>query len=83
MEKIHKIDVDEKDGTLNCKIPLIGEYVFNRQPVLQQLWASSPLTGPKRFYMLDDMFYDTKNRSRSVLQYVDDEIKRIKEATDQ
>jgi frataxin len=42
-------DVDCKDGVLTIVLPSGQSYVINKQTPNQQLWWSSPLSGPKRY----------------------------------
>lgn len=38
--------------------PPVGTYVLNKQPPNQQIWLSSPLTGPKRYdFVKGDWIY--------------------------
>ncbi|OMH85205.1 Frataxin, mitochondrial [Zancudomyces culisetae] len=36
-------------GVLNINMGDMGSYVLNQQPPNQQIWFSSPISGPKRF----------------------------------
>ncbi|ESW99565.1 hypothetical protein HPODL_03451 [Ogataea parapolymorpha DL-1] len=45
-------DVEESAGILTLNTPQ-GSYVLNKQPPNKQLWLSSPISGPKRFDLLD------------------------------
>ncbi len=36
-------------GVLTLHFPPHGTYVLNKQPPNQQIWLSSPVSGPKRF----------------------------------
>ncbi len=38
-----------QSGVINIKLGSRGTYVINKQPPNQQLWLSSPTSGPKRF----------------------------------
>jgi frataxin len=70
-------DLDLKNGILNYTIDGVGEYVFNKQPPLRQLWASSPLSGPKRFFMGEDSrWYDTKTK-KELKEYIRDEVCKL------
>lgn len=40
---------DAQSGVLNLSLPPHGHYVVNKQPPNQQIWISSPLSGPSRF----------------------------------
>ncbi|OBA15687.1 frataxin [Ogataea polymorpha] len=49
---ISDADVEESAGILTLNTPQ-GSYVLNKQPPNKQLWLSSPISGPKRFDLLD------------------------------
>jgi frataxin len=40
---------DTQSGVLNLSLPPHGHYVVNKQPPNQQIWISSPISGPSRF----------------------------------
>lgn len=42
-------DVEYATGVINVRLGSYGTYVINKQPPTQQLWLSSPTSGPKRF----------------------------------
>ncbi|CAF9924420.1 MAG: hypothetical protein GOMPHAMPRED_003629 [Gomphillus americanus] len=41
-------------GVLNLVFPPAGTYVINKQPANQQIWLSSPISGPKRYDFVRD-----------------------------
>ncbi|OAG29224.1 frataxin [Nematocida displodere] len=41
--------VSLNNGVLKAEIPKIGTYIVNRQPPKQEMWLSSPLSGPHHF----------------------------------
>mmetsp|Transcript_10755 Transcript_10755/g.33006 ORF Transcript_10755/g.33006 Transcript_10755/m.33006 type:complete len:234 (+) Transcript_10755:90-791(+) len=43
-------DVNLADGVLTVNLGPAGIYVINKQTPNRQLWLSSPLSGPKRYY---------------------------------
>ncbi|ODV85145.1 hypothetical protein CANARDRAFT_199102 [[Candida] arabinofermentans NRRL YB-2248] len=49
---ISTADVEESSGILTINTTE-GSYVINKQPPNKQIWFSSPLSGPKRFDLLD------------------------------
>lgn len=68
---------DYKDGNLQVKVENVGEYMFNKQPASMQIWASSPITGPRRFDIHGNYeWIDTKNNV-PLSRYVEEELKRI------
>ena len=40
---------NQQAGVLTLNLPPHGTYVINKQPPNQQIWISSPLSGPGRF----------------------------------
>lgn len=44
-----EIDVDVAQGVLTVTVPPSGTYVLNKQPPAQQIWLSSPISGPKHY----------------------------------
>lgn len=70
-------DVDLHDDVLSWKVDGVGEYVFNKQTPLRQLWVSSPITGPMRFEMHAETWMDTRSK-RPLSDFMDSEIFEIK-----
>ncbi|KAM0688466.1 Mitochondrial matrix iron chaperone [Conglomerata obtusa] len=80
-EQRFKHSIEEGDGTLTYNVPKVGVYVFNKQPANLQIWSSSPLTGPNRFYLgIDKRWYNSKDKTE-LLTYINQEIAKIKEKT--
>jgi frataxin len=48
-------------GVLTLKLPPHGTWVINKQSATQQIWWSSPLSGPKRFEYADYAWWSTKD----------------------
>ncbi|KAH9412227.1 frataxin [Ordospora pajunii] len=67
---------DYKDGNLQVKIQGVGEYVFNKQPYTMQIWASSPITGPRKFDLGRDAWIDPRS-GVSLQSYMGRELERI------
>ncbi|KAI9319259.1 hypothetical protein BX666DRAFT_2025572 [Dichotomocladium elegans] len=42
-------DVEYSQGVMTIKLGVHGTYVINKQPPNQQIWLSSPTSGPKRY----------------------------------
>ncbi|KXN72796.1 Frataxin [Conidiobolus coronatus NRRL 28638] len=42
-------DLEYQSGVLTLKLGVNGTYVINKQPPNQQIWLSSPHSGPKRY----------------------------------
>lgn len=52
-ERVPEVDVELAQGVLSLYLPSNGSYVINKQPPNKQIWWSSPLSGPKRFDLVD------------------------------
>lgn len=52
-EQYPEVDVELAQGVLTLYLPPNGSYVFNKQPPNKQIWWASPLSGPKRFDLVD------------------------------
>ncbi|XP_043209774.1 frataxin, mitochondrial-like isoform X3 [Amphibalanus amphitrite] len=48
------VDVELSNGVLTVKLGEAGTYVINKQSPNQQIWLSSPVSGPKRYDFVDD-----------------------------
>lgn len=69
-------EIDFSNDVLSWKVDRIGEYVFNKQSPLKQLWVSSPITGPARFEIDSKSWIHTKNR-KPLSEFLDKEIEQI------
>lgn len=67
-------DVIYSSGVLTLKIKE-NTFVINKQPPNQQIWLSSPITGPKRFYYekVINQWIDTKNQ-KNIKSILDEEL---------
>jgi frataxin len=71
-------DLNYHSGIVTYKIKGIGEYVFNKQPPLHQIWISSPISGPKRFAVNDNLVWcDTKSK-KILSEYIREEIESVR-----
>lgn len=52
-ERYSGVDVELSQGVLSLDLPPNGSYVINKQPPNKQIWSSSPLSGPKRFDLVN------------------------------
>lgn len=52
-ERVPEVDVELAQGVLSLYLPPNGSYVINKQPPNKQIWWSSPVSGPKRFDLVD------------------------------
>ncbi|VDK76611.1 unnamed protein product [Litomosoides sigmodontis] len=54
-------DVNSSLGVIKAKISeKVGTYVINKQTPNRQIWLSSPLSGPKRFDLVDKKWISTR-----------------------
>lgn len=51
-ESYPQIDCELTQGVLTLQISDVGTYVINKQPPNQQIWLSSPISGPKRYDLI-------------------------------
>ncbi|KAK9318407.1 hypothetical protein V1522DRAFT_382952 [Lipomyces starkeyi] len=56
-----KIDVELAQGVLTLILPPHGTYVINKQPPNKQIWLSSPISGPKRYDLIDSQWTDRRD----------------------
>ncbi|KAF9744315.1 Frataxin, mitosomal [Nosema granulosis] len=66
-------DISEDSSSLSISIQGIGEYLFNKQPASQQLWGSSPLSGPCRFDLVEGRWIHNKKKV-DLEKYIEEEI---------
>lgn len=52
-EEAPEVDCDLAQGVMTLILPPIGTYVINKQPPNEQIWLSSPISGPKRYDWVD------------------------------
>ncbi|KAK9379858.1 uncharacterized protein V2V93DRAFT_372528 [Kockiozyma suomiensis] len=60
-----QIDIELAQGVLTLILPPNGTYVINKQPPNKQIWLSSPISGPKRYDLIDGQW--TYHRDGSTL----------------
>ncbi|TBU06399.1 frataxin [Hamiltosporidium magnivora] len=68
--------LDYTNSVITYKVSGIGDYVFNKQPPLQQLWVSSPLSGPSHFECKDKQFIENKSKEE-ITGFIKKEIESI------
>ncbi|TRY63675.1 hypothetical protein TCAL_16567 [Tigriopus californicus] len=66
-------DVSLSNGVLTVETPEHGTYVINKQGPNQQIWLSSPLSGPARFDYIDGQWI-YKHTNESLHQLLNREI---------
>jgi frataxin len=54
------MEIELAAGVLTMKLPPHGTWVLNKQTPNQQIWWSSPLSGPKRFEYADGLWFATQ-----------------------
>lgn len=74
-EVVPDLDVELSQGVLSLTLPPNGSYVINKQPPNKQIWWSSPLSGPKRFDLVNGVW--TSLRDGSTLQELLEEETKI------
>ncbi|KAK9451574.1 Frataxin, mitochondrial [Limtongia smithiae] len=60
-----QVDVELAQGVLTLELPPNGIYVINKQPPNKQIWLSSPISGPKRYDLIEG--YWTNHRDGETL----------------
>lgn len=77
-EVIPDLDVELAQGVLTLDLPGIGSYVINKQPPNKQIWWSSPISGPKRFDLVDGVWTSLRDGS-TLKQSLEEETKIVTE----
>ena len=63
---------------MNLSAPPNGTYVINKQPPNQQIWLSSPLSGPMRFgYSPDGKWVHHRKSDVTLGQVLEDELRGL------
>ncbi|KAN0062689.1 Mitochondrial matrix iron chaperone [Thecaphora frezii] len=73
-------DVECATGVMNLRLGPYGTYVINKQPPNQQIWLSSPISGPKRFDYDEqhNLWFSLKEGQLTTLkQLLDAELTRV------
>jgi frataxin-like iron-binding protein CyaY len=69
---------DPQSGVMNLSLPPHGTYVINKQPPNQQIWISSPFSGPARFgYSPDGVWVHHRQKGVTLGNLLDEELKAI------
>jgi frataxin len=61
-----------KQGVLTAKMKS-GTYVLNKQPPNQQIWLSSPISGPKRFEPRQNQWINVRCQQEELFQLIEQE----------
>lgn len=69
-------DAEYSQGVLTIKFDSKIVYVLNKQPPNQQIWLSSPFTGPKRFEWKesDSTWRDVRNSETELIEFLRSEF---------
>eukprot|EP00656_Telonema_subtile_P012827 TRINITY_DN16488_c0_g1_i1.p1 TRINITY_DN16488_c0_g1~~TRINITY_DN16488_c0_g1_i1.p1 ORF type:complete len:156 (+),score=22.45 TRINITY_DN16488_c0_g1_i1:188-655(+) len=77
-EEIDDLDVNAADGVLNVSLGDHGTYVINKQGPNQQIWLSSPVSGPWRYdYDAQAGAWVSTRDGHALIQLLTDEIKGL------
>ncbi|EQB60682.1 frataxin [Vairimorpha apis BRL 01] len=69
-------NVSESESSLGFNVEKVGDYLFNRQSASNQLWASSPITGPSRFNIENNKWIHYKTKI-PLNKFLENEIEKI------
>jgi len=58
-----QVDCELSQGVMTLTIPPNGTYVINKQPPNKQIWLSSPLSGPKRYDLIEGKWVTLRDGS--------------------
>lgn len=61
-----------KDNVISIEVPKTGVFVINRQPPKEEIWLSSPITGPYHFKRKNNEWIDSKGNN--LLEIISREI---------
>ena len=59
------IDINYAMGVMNINLGKHGTWVINKQTPNRQLWWSSPISGPRRYELIDNKWYNTRNNNNN------------------
>lgn len=78
-ESYPDVDVELAQGVLTLYLPPNGAYVINKQPANRQIWWSSPISGPKRFDLVDGKWVYQRD-GHTLGEGLREETKRVTDA---
>ena len=83
-ENARSYDVEYVEGVLTLRLGAgKGTYVINKQPPNQQIWLSSPLSGPKRFdYDPAEANWTSSKDQSKLLQLLSKELSQLLDKRD-
>jgi len=77
-ETMDDVDVEYSQGVLNINLGTKGIWVLNKQGPNQQIWWSSPLSGPRRYeYVQGDRWVNTRDDNQDILGSLAKEIEEV------
>lgn len=62
-EDYEQVDAELSHGVLTLTLPPNGTYVINKQPPNKQIWLSSPISGPKRYDLIQGQWRTLRDGS--------------------
>lgn len=76
---IPEFEVTLASGVLTLVLPPHGTWVINKQTPNQQIWWSSPISGPRRYEYEDGAWVFTRDESHSMtlIQALQEEIGQL------
>lgn len=63
-EDYPQIDCELSQGVMTLTVPPAGTYVINRQPPNKQMWLSSPVSGPKRYDLVQGKWVTLRDNTK-------------------
>lgn len=74
-----EFEISYASGVLTLNLPERGTWVINKQTPTQQLWWSSPISGPKRFEFNEKhgQWVLTKDETESITNLLADEVRQV------
>ncbi|EGW35625.1 uncharacterized protein SPAPADRAFT_58839 [Spathaspora passalidarum NRRL Y-27907] len=72
-EDYEQVDAELNHGVLTLILPPHGTYVINKQPPNKQIWLSSPISGPKRYDLIDGKWKTLRDGSL-LTELLEDEV---------
>ena len=74
-DEVPEMEVNLSDGVLNVQLGEHGHWVINKQTPNEQIWWSSPLSGPKRFeYDADRARWLSTRDGKDLLELLREEV---------
>jgi frataxin len=76
LEDEFDLELEYAQGVLSVEVPSHGKWVLNKQAPNQQIWWSSPVSGPLRFECkkVTGQWVSTRNANDSLLDLLNSEM---------